>query len=402
MEESKIDQLVKSISSDKRRAVALILFALTAVVALVYISAMSLTAVPLFYSFLLAVSAVLNILFLFDVDGKKTISADFFVFGIVLNTVGFLLRTIQLGILGSWEYFAFYLISTISLLLLLFMYSKNQGSSNLICVLLILLALYSFVRFFTIRIAFIKGISYKLFHLADAFVFVAYFMVVIMTKDKLETISAKVGNYKKQIPSMKLCISSFAVIAVISLAIGVIKQMSREKKYQTPSSSNNSIDISAESTTEEEFPEIQIDFADSIKTEDVEMSFSSYELTDEVRTSPKTVLATDLEKDTQWFCVKGNIKNLTGNEVDISRSFHVEYVFDDKYTYGVSNLRYREDIGDNRVSPMEKGDFVMCAPIPNEVLNSYSKCSIVIYFYNGLDYTYTFKNAENRYSVKIK
>lgn len=111
-----------------------------------------------------------------------------------------------------------------------------------------------------------------------------------------------------------------------------------------------------------------------------------------------------------FFYVYGNLKNLGGKPVDV-RNIYVQFCFDGKYNYrgtveGVSS-DYSNFITD--VSPLASADFYMYTSVPQELINSFSTCTVRVGFTKNFDYKIVdvndlpkFENCDDIFSVEIK
>ena len=111
-----------------------------------------------------------------------------------------------------------------------------------------------------------------------------------------------------------------------------------------------------------------------------------------------------------FFYIYGNLKNLGGKPVDV-RNIYVQFCFDEKYNYkgtveGVSS-DYSNFITD--VSPLASTDFYMYTSVPQELINSFSTCTVRVGFTKNFDYKIVdgndlpkFENCDDVFVVEIK
>ena len=111
-----------------------------------------------------------------------------------------------------------------------------------------------------------------------------------------------------------------------------------------------------------------------------------------------------------FFYIYGNLKNLGGKPVDV-RNIYVQFCFDEKYNYkgtveGVSS-DYSNFITD--ISPLASTDFYMYTSVPQELINSFSTCTVRVGFTKNFDYKIVdgndlpkFENCDDVFVVEIK
>lgn len=111
-----------------------------------------------------------------------------------------------------------------------------------------------------------------------------------------------------------------------------------------------------------------------------------------------------------FFYIYGNLKNLGGKPVDV-RNIYVQFCFDGKYNYkgtveGVSS-DYSNFITD--ISPLASTDFYMYTSVPQELINSFSTCTVRVGFTKNFDYKVVdvndlpkFENCDDVFVVEIK
>lgn len=111
-----------------------------------------------------------------------------------------------------------------------------------------------------------------------------------------------------------------------------------------------------------------------------------------------------------FFYIYGNLKNLGGKPVDV-RNIYVQFCFDGKYNYkgtveGVSS-DYSNFITD--ISPLASTDFYMYTSVPQELINSFSTCTVRVGFTKNFDYKVVdvndlpkFENCDDVFVVEIQ
>ena len=129
----------------------------------------------------------------------------------------------------------------------------------------------------------------------------------------------------------------------------------------------------------------EIKIGDTIALDFVEMTIDSTGVSDTilpVDTSRVYSYISDIENE-QYFYVKGTIKNLSGESYDVEDLF-AQFVFDDKYTYNaiLAACANSNDFYDEYVKPLGTVVYYIHASIPDELIQTYTHCSIVFGFQN--------------------
>ena len=124
---------------------------------------------------------------------------------------------------------------------------------------------------------------------------------------------------------------------------------------------------------------------DTIALDFVEMTLEELYVSD-------TILPTDTDssysyigdvENEQHFCITGTLKNLSGNSYNVEY-IYAEMVFDDKYTYSaqLSACAWTDNFYGESVKPLGTVKYYIHASIPDELINSWSTCTIMFGFQN--------------------
>lgn len=217
-----IEKFVKQFTERKSRVCIFIFGVISAICSFLFIAETHLAVIPIIFTMCILGASILNIIYSVDINSKIKYNNDMIIIGIALSLIGFILRTIQLGIAFSVQYFIAYFLFAVAFILLAVKLGRNRGSEKVIIVLLVLLTLYDIFEFFHAT-SLVKGFFWKLYHFSEAFLFLDYIAVLLLNKNAYEEFSDKVGKYKVQIPSSGICIVILTIIAIISIGVGTIK-----------------------------------------------------------------------------------------------------------------------------------------------------------------------------------
>ena len=125
-----------------------------------------------------------------------------------------------------------------------------------------------------------------------------------------------------------------------------------------------------------------------ITLEFVEMTLEELQVSDKIlpqKTSSVYSYIPDVENE-QFFCITGELKNLSGNSYDVEQ-IYAEMVFDDKYTYSANLLAcaWTNDFYGNNVKPLGTVKYHIYSSVPDELINSWSTCIITFGFQNEFE-----------------
>lgn len=133
-----------------------------------------------------------------------------------------------------------------------------------------------------------------------------------------------------------------------------------------------------------------VKMGESIETDYISMSLSTFDSASELRSGTSqygtyTYLYSD--NGDPYFYIGGVLKNLGGTPVDI-RHIYVQFCFDGKYNYKGSVEGYSSNSNGfiNDVSPLASVDYYLYAAVPQELIDTYSTCTVRIGFTKNFDY----------------
>ncbi|MBO5047539.1 MAG: hypothetical protein J6D19_03910 [Clostridia bacterium] len=147
-------------------------------------------------------------------------------------------------------------------------------------------------------------------------------------------------------------------------------------------------------------------YGDIIKTNFIEMSINKVSTAQELKpsdTSGAYSYYPDEENETYFF-LTGNIKNIGTDSYSVEE-MNVQFTFDGKYNY--QGFIAADDGGHNfygdRVKPFGTVKYYMYASIPDELIRSYSTCTIKFAFHENCDYDYStdFSKYEYLYELTV-
>ena len=407
-----IERVIKQIASDKRKVVSLILSVLSVITTIVYICSVAVSGIHLFFVFTMLIAAFVNALYVVDVESKIKYADDMFVCGIGLLLIGLILKVIKIGIGFSIVYFIGYLFYAMAFLLLGGYCLKSQGKSVFIKILLILCGAWSIFEFFNLNV----NITWKLFRISEAFLSISYFCLFYAIEKAETPFSEKVGNYKNQIPSMKINIIILLIIAIISGGIGCVLKL--DKKKNTVVKKNNTVTVqenkpvttatpapkkstvtSTVVPAEEKPAEVEeIKIGDSVETEAFTFKLNKVELSHRVEPErpPSYYTYYQAEADHTYIYVNASITNKEKYSLECDEIYSVTADFDGGYEYKGFNIADDTD-GDftyaniTSVNPLETLGVHCLIDCPSAVEEEGKPLFITIIMKNGSKYKYIIK-----------
>lgn len=355
-ETSYIEKVIKNISSDKNRMYSLIFGALSLICSLIYVVSMNLSGAHLIFVLTLIGAAAMVILYTMDAENKIKYGSDCVVFGIAVAVIGLILKVVMLGIAFSLEYWIGYSVYAIAFLMLCIYLTKNAAKPKMIKVLLLVCAVWSDFEFFYLSSSFIPGIVWKIFRFSEAFLAISYFFLLSMLTKNNISMEEKIGNYKKQIPSLKICIAILLVIAIVSGAIGMVMETTKktvsvenntvtEETVEKEKPKKSTVISTTESSTvvpaEEKPAEIkEIGIGDTIETSSYSLKLNKVEISRRVEPDVKPSYYTyyQAEKDHTYIYVNASVTNKEKHSLECDEIYSVTADFDGGYEYNGFNI----------------------------------------------------------------
>ena len=217
---NKTEAFFKKLMDDKLRFAALITSIISVIWTFIYISQMKLFAPTLIAMLFFLMAGIASIVYTIDTNGKNPHTNNIFILGIALSLAASLIRIFQMGLGLSWQQFIYYIAVAVALMLTASKLCRNKGNETVAIVLLILLVFYDLFCFFYYRNTVIRSFVWKMFYLSEALVLSTFALILITLKGKYEEFAEKLGAYKKQLPSIKICMIVLAVISALAVGIG--------------------------------------------------------------------------------------------------------------------------------------------------------------------------------------
>ncbi len=226
-----IEETIKKLSTDRKNLFVFIMGIIATIFSVIYISLARLNTVMLVYMLCTIVISASMILYAFDVDKSRKYTGDILICGTLLNLIGVILRIIQLGLMFSWKYYLLYLAFSIGLVLFITKHTKNEGKGN--CIKIIFSLIIAYIIFEIVRISTMTtyiGLTWSFFRIAEICLALCYIIILIMNNNTYESFSEKLGKYKVQIPSLKICIIIILFISLVFGGIGAILKLNTKSK----------------------------------------------------------------------------------------------------------------------------------------------------------------------------
>ena len=140
-------------------------------------------------------------------------------------------------------------------------------------------------------------------------------------------------------------------------------------------------------TPEPKIEYLPLELKQKFDLQDVEIQLDSAQWGEEVKPSNTSgyynyASNTDGEK---YFYIWGTVKNNKGENIDLHYSLNIQYLFNDKFSYGTSIYGEEKDGTGIRnyettIKPLEKKRFVIIASVPDEVKEIFDHCVVTIGF----------------------
>ena len=350
-----IDNFVKEFMVDKNRVITFISGLIAMICSWIFLTEMSLKGIPLIFTVCILISSIANIIYTLKV--VKKYNNDVLVSGITVAFLGFILRTIQTGIGFSWQYFIAYFLFSIGMIMLAYKFTKNKGNENFIIIFLLAIAIYDIIEFSTSKFAFVHGIAWKIYHLAEAALFVSYIFTIRMNSKKFNEFSEELASYKKQIPSQKITIGFTIIIALIVMTVGIVKQSNENISDTTENNSSIKSDYSnvGDSSKEENNNALQ---AEKEKQDYIDNQFKL--IAGNVKYFERTY------SENEWGLENIEVKNTGDKNI---KSFKVTVYFQDEAGNNIAedSFTFSESIKANYSWKMESGRYYSFDNLSDEV-----------------------------------
>lgn len=407
-----IENFVKNFTKSKGRICVFACGVISLICSFVFMTGTNLNAIPLIYTLLILLGAASNIVYSVDVNGKNRYCGDIVAAGIAICLIGIILRIIQLGVGFAVEYFIAYSVFGIVFIMLGLKITKNKGKKNIIVALLVLLALYSVFEFFYSGNSYVKGFVWRMFHISEATLFLSYAAMVVTDKGD---ISEKIGKYKSQIPSAAICVVILVFIAVVSIGIGVMRNIDNfdfSSTKKTSQQNENMSDMKNAETSSTPAPKptskptptptpvsmSEITEGQTITNNMYEFTLNKVEISHDVMPdNPPDFYSHYTAKPGQvYIYVNASVKNLQKQGIECDEIYSVTADYNEGYTYSGFNIITDTDgnftyASINSIDPLQTLGVHCLIDCPEEVETSTDPLFLTITFKDGSQYKYTIR-----------
>ncbi len=417
-QKSYIDVYIKKFAERKSRIVVLASSVVAFICIFLFMSENKLNALTTLYSLLLLCASIANIIYISDINGKNRHRNDIIIGGIALNLTGIFLRIIKTGLVFSLRFFIGYCFFGVTVILLAVKLSKNTIKENTIIVLFSLMAFYCIFEFFYANANYVTGFTSAIYRIAEAALFISYIGVLIMNKTNYQNFSDNVSNFKTQIPSLKICFGIYALIIVLIIGIGTVKNLDKihiktnviqqnkpapknvaEEKNESVHKNETVTSSASESTpTPTKEPIQAIALGEKVTTDDFEFTLNKVELSYNVEpANPPSYYTYYAASEGQiYIYVNATVKNLTQQTIRCDEIYSVTANYNNGYTYKGFNIITDTD-GDftyaniNSITPLQTMGVHCLIDCPKEVENSENPLILTIKLRGGKELSYTIR-----------
>lgn len=417
-QKSYIEIYIKKFAGRKSRIVVLISAVVAFICTFLFMTENKLNALTTLYSLLLLCASIANIIYVSDINGKICHRNDIIIGGIALNLTGILLRIIKIGLVFSVRFFIGYCFFGVAVILLAIKLSKNTIKENIIIVLFSLTAFYCIFEFFYANTNYVKGFTAAIYRISEAALFIGYIGVLIMNKTNYQNFSDNVGNFKTQIPSLKICFGIYALIIVLIIGIGTVKNLDKihiktNVIQQTEQEAKNVAEEKSEAVHKNETitsaaseskpipsqePVQTIALGEKVTTDDFEFTLNKVELSYNVEpANPPSYYTYYAASEGQVYVyVNATVKNLTQQTIRCDEIYSVTANYNNGYTYKGFNIITDTD-GDftyaniNSITPLQTMGVHCLIDCPKEVESSENPLVLTIKLRGGKELSYTIR-----------
>ena len=406
-----IEKIVKSISADKNRMFSLIFSAISALCTILYVTTVGTSGIHFVFILAMLLSAVTNILYVIDVESKIKHADNIVVCGISLMLLGLILKVARVGIAFSIVYFIGYLVYAFTFLLLGLYCTKNDAKPKVIKILLIICTAWSLFEFFSLSSSFLVGITWKIFRLSEAFLCAGYFFLLNLIEKTEVPFFEKIGEYKKQVPSLKLCISILLILAIVFATIGFVIDMgnrttttvvNQKTTTQEPATTKKPKKSTVTSTVvpaeTEPKPIEEIKIGDMVETDSFTFKLNKVEITRRVQPDnpPSYYTYYQAEAEHTYIYVNASVTNKEKFSLECDEIYSVTADYDGGYQYNGFNIADDND-GDftyaniTSIEPLETLGVHCLIDCPQLIEEEGKSLFITIKLTNGSKYKYIIK-----------
>lgn len=409
-ETSYIEKLLKNIAVDKNRMWALIFSVLSAICSLLYVATSGSSGIHFIFMLAMIGAAVTIVVYASDAEAKFKHGENCVFYGIAAMFIGLLLKVIRVGISFSIEYLIGYLVYAVAFLMMCLYCAKNEAKPKIIKILLLVCAAWSIFEFIALSSTFIVGITWKIFRLSEAFLAIGCFCLLNMIEKAEIPFAEKIGNYKKQIPSFKICIAILLIVAIVSGVIGFVLDMNKgsvstvknktvtQEKTVTEESKKSTVQSTVVPADEKTAEVEEIKLGDSVETDSFTLKLNKVEIMRRVEPDnpPSYYTYYQAEADHTYIYVNASVTNKEKYSLECDEIYSVTADFDGGYEYKGFNIADDND-GDftyaniTSVEPLETRGVHCLVDCPQVVEEEGKPLFITISLKNGSKYKYIIK-----------
>lgn len=138
-----------------------------------------------------------------------------------------------------------------------------------------------------------------------------------------------------------------------------------------------------------------------------EMNITSAEWVDEIlpsNTSDWYSYFEDVDGES-FFVLRGTIKNISGDVIDIEHCSISEMVFNNTYRYSASWTAEgdgNDDFHGYQINPLKETNFVMYVSVPDEVKTNFKSCKTTFGFNNLANYAFDWDDCTHIYEITVQ
>lgn len=138
-----------------------------------------------------------------------------------------------------------------------------------------------------------------------------------------------------------------------------------------------------------------------------EMTVTSAEWTDEIypsNTSGGYSYYQDKNGES-FFVLKGTIKNISGDLIDVQFCSYSEMLFNGTYKYSpewTAESQEGDDFYGYQINPLQSSNFVIYASVPDEVKENFQSCKVSFGFSDLTHYVYKWEDCTHIYEITVQ
>lgn len=427
MENNCIEKYIGEFAKNKPKIVLFVMAVISLICSCLYVSSMNLFFIPSLFAFAVILVSLGNIVYCLDAYKKNKYANDIIVLEVVIMVIVSLLRTIQLGLLVSWVYFAAYFLYSLLFSIILLYFAKTNKGKTFIFILSVILILFNLYEFIFSNLV-IRGFFWKIYHISEALIIAQFALIIFETKERIGEFSEKLGKYKMQIPSLRIFSAAVCVIAAVALGIGLLtslndnggkkntvkrtvsvteqkdigsegeKEEKTEKKSTVEKTEKSETEQKSNSVVENKDEELPISLGQMVNTKNYDFTLNKVELSYEVKPDnpPSYYTYYRAEDGHVYIYVNATIKNTGEKSLKCDEIYSVTATYDGKYKYDGFAIASDHD-GDftyaniTTLDPLQTNGVHVLVDCPEEVATSGKPLFITIKQSDGTKYVHTIR-----------